>query len=207
MNEKSSGGSRKFKWLSFVLFITVLFFVFQILFALLASDDTIVGMAKSYAKTERDLGKHKYAYYSGKTDDEIDQYVNARKSGFIRGYHQESSKIIIPKAIGALILLIVAIGVYSEKAKPFRILALIVGILLLILIVVNLGSTTKAIKAYKYLESRFIVFVDMGWFIFLCLSTLACFVIFATLKGKKKEISEGTENLQAQPEQKKDADI
>lgn len=181
-NEEQSGITLN-KICGFIILLTAFFAVLQFIFMLTLPENTMLEMGKAVAKVQRD-SKNPPRYLINKTDADIDLLIENNKSKFIQAVKKESVKRGIIKIILAICLLVIGIGVLQLKRSPARILAIIVGIIMLIGVIIQFSKGFEILKVYGRFDAPFlIVIMDYAWSILLPLATVACFVTFKILKS------------------------
>ena len=181
MNENAAARPSMPRWIVPVLTVTIVIVLFQSLFILAIGDAGVIAQAKAAAKAERDV-KGAASYFNSRSNEEIDQLVTDRKDAVIGALRKEKMKPVIVKVVLAVLLAFITVGVRAGKPNPARPLAMIAGILMLFSLVVNFANIKTSLAVYKYLDSKWIVILDLAWYVFAVLSAAACFVAFAKLK-------------------------
>lgn len=180
MNENGVVRTSMPRWIFPVLMISVVIVLFQALFALTVSDAGVISLSKSAAKAERD-SKGGSGFFQGRSNEEIDQLITDRRADVIRNFRRQSWKPIAVKVMLAILFATIAFGVRDRKPKPARLIALIAGILLAFSIIVTLFGFGKILANIKYADSIWIILIDIVWYVFVVLTTAACFVAFVRL--------------------------
>jgi len=148
--------------------------------ALLAtrSDEEVIELVKAGTKMERDKAEPGPTERP-LTDEEIDRKVEERKAEFLERMRNDprAKQILVIKTVVGVLLVVLALGLFLGLRRLSRILAVVMGVLLLISALVTWSETAQALALYKYLRlasAPLLRFVDTALLAVLPAALLFC---------------------------------
>jgi lipoprotein signal peptidase len=134
-----------------VMILLAVVLLTQVVMFLVLSDEDLVEMSKAATKAKRDQTTFTYPMRP-LSDEEIDQNIEEDRASILKKNKANQVQVIGIKTVAALALLGIAFGLFTNRRSPTKLLAGIVGVLLVIATIYVIKDAKESLNIYSYIR-------------------------------------------------------